>query len=63
MRMTVINRDLSVGTIRVIGVAGSSVLLVGDVETIRCSSVSDTPPESVIVEPIRPLPPEVSPTV
>lgn len=62
-RMTVVNRDISVGAIRVTGVSSSSVLLVGDVETIRCSSVVDTPPESVIVAPIKPLPPEVPPSV
>ncbi|HZG83959.1 MAG TPA: spore gernimation protein GerPD [Paenibacillus sp.] len=58
MRMTVVNRELSVGSIRVVGVASASVLLVGDARTIRNSSIFDTPPESVIVGPLQPLPPE-----
>jgi len=58
IRMTVINRELTVGSIRVVGVASASVLLVGDAHTIRNASIFDTPPESVIVGPLQPLPPE-----
>ncbi|MDP4550690.1 spore gernimation protein GerPD [Guptibacillus hwajinpoensis] len=49
MNYTVINRGLSVGNITVTAVASSSVLLVGDTESIACSSIFDTPPESLII--------------
>ncbi|WP_347550902.1 spore gernimation protein GerPD [Pseudalkalibacillus hwajinpoensis] len=51
MNYTVINRGLSVGNITITAVASSSVLLVGDTETITCSSIFDTPPESLIITP------------
>ncbi|HZG57117.1 MAG TPA: spore gernimation protein GerPD [Paenibacillus sp.] len=60
MQLNVVNRELSVGSIRVVAVASASVLLVGDACSIRNASVFDTPPESIIVAPIRPLPPEGS---
>ncbi len=56
--MEVVNKEIKVGEIRVIGVASSSVLLVGDTETIQLGSVFDTPPESVIVGPFVPFSPE-----
>ncbi|WP_374706644.1 spore gernimation protein GerPD [Paenibacillus sp. J2TS4] len=49
--MTVVNKEIKVGLIRVIGVTSSSVLLVGDTETINLASAFDTPPESLIVGP------------
>ncbi|MBN8207128.1 spore gernimation protein GerPD [Bacillus sp. NTK071] len=56
MNYTVINRGLSVGNITVTAVASSSILLVGDTESIACSSIFDTPPESLIVtRPFVPL--------
>ncbi|WP_026021433.1 hypothetical protein [Paenibacillus senegalensis] len=58
MKMEVVNKEIKVGEIRVIGVASSSVLLVGDTETIQLGSVFDTPPESVIVGPFVPFSPE-----
>jgi len=57
IQMTVANRGVSVGSIRVVGLASASVLLVGDAQSIRNSSIFDTPPESVIVGPLQPLPP------
>ncbi|GIP33775.1 putative spore germination protein GerPD [Paenibacillus sp. J2TS4] len=51
MKMTVVNKEIKVGLIRVIGVTSSSVLLVGDTETINLASAFDTPPESLIVGP------------
>jgi spore germination protein PD len=49
MNFTVINRDLHVSNIRIIGVSSSSIVLVGDTESICLSSVFDTPPESLII--------------
>ncbi|OPA77869.1 spore gernimation protein GerPD [Paenibacillus selenitireducens] len=54
--MTVINKEIKVTSIRVTSVSTSSVLMVGDTEVIKCSSISDTPPESVIVTPAAPVP-------
>jgi len=54
----VYNRELSVGDIRLIGVSSSSILMVGDAQTIQLSSIFDTPPESLIIGPFVPLTPE-----
>jgi spore germination protein PD len=54
----VYNRDLCVGNIRVLGVSSSSVLMVGDTETIQLAATFDTPAESLIVGPFVPLTPE-----
>ncbi|MBN6887594.1 spore germination protein PD [Cytobacillus horneckiae] len=58
MNFQVYNRELCVGHIRVIGVSSSSILLVGDAETIQLASTFDTPPESLIIGPFVPLTPE-----
>ncbi|PFG12585.1 spore gernimation protein GerPD [Bacillus sp. es.036] len=56
MNYTVINRGLSVGHIDITAVASSSVFLIGDTESIVCSSIFDTPPESLIISrPFVPL--------
>lgn len=55
MKMTVVNKEITVGSITVLGVASSSVLLVGDTETIVCGSRFDTPPEGLLVGPFVPL--------
>ena len=60
MNFSVTNKEISVGQIDIIGVAAASVVLVGDTEVITCSSAFDTPPESLIVGPFQPLPPETS---
>lgn len=49
------NKELSVGSIRIIGVSSSSLLLVGDAQTIQLASAFDTPPESLIIGPFVPL--------
>jgi spore germination protein PD len=59
MDFHVYNRDICVQNIKVIGVASSSLLMVGDAETIQLSSIFDTPAESLIVGPFVPLAPEV----
>jgi spore germination protein PD len=58
MNFTVINKQISVGNIRIVGVASSSVFLIGDTEVVTLSSMFDTPPESVTVGPLAPLPAE-----
>lgn len=54
--MNVTNGALCVGSISLTGVSSSSSLLLGDTESITLYSFFDTPPESVIVGPLAPLP-------
>ncbi len=58
MKFTVINHDISIGNIDVLGLSSSGILLVGDSEIIKTSSIFDTPPESLIIGPLVPLAPE-----
>ncbi|MNI65822.1 putative spore germination protein GerPD [compost metagenome] len=58
MNLNVVNKQITVGTVRIIGVASSSVFLIGDTDTIILSSISDTPLESVTQGPLVPLAPE-----
>lgn len=58
MNFRVTNHALCVGEVRIIGVSTSSVFIIGDTQTIVCSSIFDTPPESVSSGPLTPLPPE-----
>jgi spore germination protein PD len=55
MNMEVVNKELSVGSIRIIGVASASVVLIGDTEIVTLSASADTPPEAVAVGPLVPL--------
>ncbi|WP_047153869.1 hypothetical protein [Aneurinibacillus tyrosinisolvens] len=48
MKMSVINKELSVGNIRILEISTSSVFLIGDTKVITCSSVSEAPPESPV---------------
>ena len=56
----VYNRDLSVEYIRIIGVSSSSLVMVGDTQTIQLASAFDTPAESLIIGPFVPLASDVS---
>ncbi|WP_223592893.1 spore gernimation protein GerPD [Neobacillus bataviensis] len=58
MNFEVYNRELCVGSIRIIGVASSSLVFVGDTESIQLASTFDTPAESLIIGPFVPLAPE-----
>lgn len=58
MNLNVENKQFTVGTVRIIGVASSSVFLIGDTDTIILSSIFDTPLESVTSGPLVPLAPE-----
>ena len=55
MIYNVCNKELKVGKIDVLGVSSSSLLLIGDVQTIQLAATFDTPPESLIVGPFVPL--------
>jgi spore germination protein PD len=55
MIFEVYNRDICVDTIRIIGVASSSLVMVGDTQTIQLASIFDTPAESLIIGPFVPL--------
>lgn len=55
INMNVTNKDVHINSLRIMGVGGSSVVLIGDTEVVTCSSIFDTPPESLIIGPIRPL--------
>lgn len=58
LNLHVENKQIFVGDVRIIGVASSSIFLIGDTEVISLSSMFDTPPESVIISPFVPLPAE-----
>ena len=60
MNFQVYNRDICVGDIRIIGVSSSSLLMVGDAETIQLAATFDTPAESLIIGPFVPLSPDIS---
>ena len=51
MNFEVVNRDICVGNINVLGVSSSSLLMVGDTNSIQLTSLFDTPPESLIIGP------------
>ncbi|MEH7436341.1 spore gernimation protein GerPD [Neobacillus drentensis] len=55
MNFEVYNRELIVQNIKIIGVASSSLVLVGDTESIQLASTFDTPAESLIIGPFVPL--------
>ncbi|MBL4952354.1 spore gernimation protein GerPD [Neobacillus sp. OS1-32] len=59
MIFEVYNRNLCVDNINITGVASSSMVFVGDTDTIQLASIFDTPPESLIIGPFVPLAPEV----
>lgn len=58
IQLNVVNKELQVGTIRIMGVGSASVVLIGDTEVVTASSVFDTPPESLIIGPLVPFAPE-----
>ncbi|WP_433748816.1 spore gernimation protein GerPD [Falsibacillus pallidus] len=58
MELNVVNRELCVNSIQLIGVSASSLFLVGDANTIQLASTFDTPAESLIIGPFVPLTPK-----
>lgn len=58
MKMTVNNIKIAVEEMEIEGVEKCSLVLIGDTEIMTCSTVYDTPKDSVIISkqvPIRPL--------
>ena len=51
MEFNVVNHEICVGDIKVVGVSSASIFLVGDVQTVQLSSAFDTPPISFILQP------------
>lgn len=58
MFLEVTNKELSIGKIHIIGVSGSSVVLVGDTNTFEAISFFDTPLDSKMIGPLVPIAPE-----
>lgn len=58
MDFHVVNGELCVENIEVVGVSASSLFLIGDAQTIQLSSAFDTPPESLIIGPTFPFIPK-----
>lgn len=58
MNFHVYNRDLNVDSMQIGSISSSSILLVGDTETIQLASIFDTPAESLIIGPFVPLNPQ-----
>ncbi|WP_019240419.1 MULTISPECIES: hypothetical protein [Bacillus] len=58
MNYHVTNENLCVGKIDILSISSSSLLLVGDSQTIQLASSFDTPPESLILGPLVPLAPK-----
>ena len=55
MKFNVTNYNLCVNDIKLLSIASSSLLLVGDACNILLSSEFDTPPEALIAGPFVPL--------
>jgi spore germination protein PD len=51
MKMKVINKEISVGNIKIIEISSSSVLLIGDTKVITCASASEGPSEAPVKVP------------
>lgn len=58
MNLQVYNGEIQVGNMQVEAVSSSSIVLIGDAETIQLSSIFDTPAESLIIGPFVPLNPQ-----
>ncbi|HUC92229.1 MAG TPA: spore gernimation protein GerPD [Paenibacillus sp.] len=57
MEYNVINGEISVSSIDIFSLGGSSSFMVGDIKTISLSSAYETPPENLIVGVTIPLAP------
>ncbi|MCL6606341.1 MAG: spore gernimation protein GerPD [Paenibacillus sp.] len=57
MKVTIVNKIIKIGNIEIKGLGSSSVVLIGDTESISNSSYFDTPADSLIFSPHLPLKP------
>jgi spore germination protein PD len=57
MELNVVNREIQVGHVQIIGVSSASVFLIGDANTIQQAATFDTPAESLIISPSVPFVP------
>ncbi|WP_409304606.1 spore gernimation protein GerPD [Peribacillus sp. SCS-155] len=57
MELNITNCRLTVGSIDILAVSASSLVLIGDTQTIQLASAFDTPPESLIIGPTVPFNP------
>lgn len=55
MNFHVVNDEIKVGNIQLISISSSSILKVGDTETIQLFSAIDTPPTALQFGPLQPL--------
>lgn len=55
LQLKVANYNIEVTNIRIMAIGSSSVFHVGDTRYISCSSMFDTPPESLIIGPLVPF--------
>lgn len=61
MKMDVTNEKLRIGSVSIRSVDAASLVLFGDAETIMASSGTDTPADSLIMQPLVPLVPPHEP--
>ncbi|GER65765.1 putative spore germination protein GerPD [Weizmannia acidilactici] len=57
MELNVVNREIHVEYVQIIGISSASVFLVGDADTIQQAATFDTPAESLIISPLVPFVP------
>lgn len=55
MNFHVVNEQIKVGCIKLISVSSSSVIKVGDTETMQLFSASDTPLNAIEFGPLQPI--------
>lgn len=55
MNFTVVNHEIKVGRIKMLGISSSGLFLIGDANLLITSSILDTPPESLVAGPFVPL--------
>lgn len=59
MILEVTNCELQVGEINIMSIASSSVLLIGDTNSIQMFSAFDTPADSLIISTLVPIAPTI----
>lgn len=58
MILEVTNHELVVGEIQIRSISSSSVLLIGDTNSMQIFSAFDTPSDSLVISPLVPIAPE-----